>query len=157
MAEAAVVETPVVKKERAPLAPPRMVWAEQARNVHVVTTEQGTRLEELFSPGYWSSVAIKFTPWDRIEVRAEDGEFYAELLVLSCERNWAKVKLLLEVKLNAADIRPDQGAGVITHRIEWKGPHHKWCVIRNGDNEMLKSQMDKTEANAWLTGHLKSV
>lgn len=138
------------------LAAPRRVFADQARNIHVVTPEAGTPIEVVLSPDYWSTVAMNMTPWDRIEVRAEDGAYYAELLVLSCDRNWAKVKLLSKHSLTAEDTIPDPGVQT-HHQIKWRGPHHKWSVVRNSDNAVLKDKMEKGEANTWLMEYLKAM
>lgn len=154
MSDEAVTTQP---KPRAPLISPRLQEAEYERRVFVATPEAGTKLEEMLSPGYWAHVAPRLTPWSRIEVRAEDGAFYAEMLVLSCERNWAKMFVLNKYDLIPADLMMMPSASD-EFKIEFAGPHHKWRVVRLSDKEVLRTgYQTKEEANTWLNGHIKTV
>lgn len=131
----------------------RFNQAEYVRNIWAVTPEAGTKVEDMLDPAFWSHVAASLKPWDKIEVRAEDGTFYAELLVLQSARNWAKVRLLSRVELK--DAMPE-GREVDGHIIKWAGPHAKWRVIRSTDNAVIHEKAEsEAAANKWLTDHLR--
>ena len=143
--------------------PGRVKLAESARNYWVVTVEQGTTREEILKPEFWALVGKTFRPYDRIELRADDGTFFAEYLVLSADRAWAKVEELRWVALGTKDVSLTQAAGAdlrARYKVEWRGPHLKHCVERkDGANvERLKEGFsDKAEATVWLESHLKTI
>lgn len=143
--------------------PGRVKTAEAARNTWVVTVEQGVTREDIKRPEFWSLVSKTFRAYDRIEVRSDDGSFFAEYLVLTADRAWAKVHELRyetlgtqDVSLTAAhlaDLRQ-------RYAVKWNGPHLKHCVERTVDGkvERLKEGcQDKAEAQTWLDDHLKTV
>lgn len=143
--------------------PGRCKPAEVARNWWVVTVEQGVTREDLRRPEFWALVAAKFKPYDRVEARCDDGTYFAEYIVLSADRAWAKMHELRfealgtqDVSLteaNAADIRK-------RYEIKWRGPHLKHCVERKDGSavERLKEGcQDQAEASQWLEEHLKTV
>lgn len=71
----------------APITTSRITLAEYARNIFVVTPEHGTPFEDILKPSYWlhvaDTVSMRLRPYDRIEVRPEDGSYFAELIVRS--------------------------------------------------------------------------
>lgn len=146
----------VLEKPRAViLQPSRMRESEYERTDYCATAELGTRLQDILKPEYWAHCAAQFKPYDHIEVRVDDGSWIAFLLVLQSERNWAKVFLISSHDLTGVDVKevaPEE------YLIEWKGPQHKWSVIRNADKEMVKTKCaDKDEAQTWLKQHLRAV
>jgi hypothetical protein len=137
----------VEKKEVVPsLAPDRMQVGDFVRQVVCVTVEVGTRPEWLLDPKFWAHVANKVRPYDRIEARCDDGEFFAEYLVLQRGPQWLKVKQLSMHKLGA-DVVED---GVnLTHDVMFLGPKLKWCVVRKSDKARVQEGIeDKAEAFA---------
>jgi hypothetical protein len=43
------------------------------------------------------------------------------------------------------------------HKVEWKGPHHKFCVIRLSDSTMLHTgSATRALADDWLRNHEKA-
>jgi len=132
------------------LTEPRIKGAEYERNTWVVNAEQGTTVSDVLEPLYLSCVSQRLSPYDRIEVRIDTGEWMLELLVLGCGRNFAKVCLLHKHELEPTEFELPAAQ---KHKIEWKGPQHKWCVIRLADGEMLFRGMDKGEAAAALERH----
>ena len=129
--------------------------AEFWRNLFAVNPEYGTTIEDMLKEGYWAHVAAKLRPWDKIEVRAEDGSFYAELMVRDAGRNWAKVVLLSLVKFEAV---PDQELVIDQNfKVKWMGPHRKWAAIRMKDNMVLKDGMlDKPSVLKYIENHVKA-
>ena len=143
--------------------PGRVKSAEIARNFWVATVEQGVTREDLKRPEFWALVGKNFKPYDRLEVRADDGTFFAEYVVLSADRAWAKVQELSFHMLGTQDVSLTE-AQAKEHRarfsVEWRGPHLKHCVERKDGSkvERLKEGIsDKAEASQWLESHLKTV
>lgn len=143
--------------------PGRVKIAEAARNYWVVTVEQGTTREEILRPEFWSLVSKNFRPYDRIEVRSDDGIFFAEYLVLSADRAWAKVHELKWTALGTSDVSLTEALAAEQrqrHTIVWRGAHLKHCVERkDGEKvERLKEGcQDRAEAQTWLESYLKTV
>lgn len=159
MTEAIKTETPA-KAETArkvqELNPSRMKECEFERTTYVATAHEQTQPEDLLEPEYWSHVAEKLKPWDKIEARADDGSWYAEYLVLDTSCRWARLALLAKYDLTTSDVSLSQAARD-EYKIEWKGPARKFCVIRNSDNAMVhEGEQTKVGAHQWLINRLKS-
>lgn len=141
------------EKKLTTLMPARMKLAEYERQDWVVNAEEGTKISDILEPNYWAHVAAKFKPYDAIEVRAEDGSWIANFIVLGCDRNWAKVHLLSEHMLSTADVSLTQAT---KHLVKWRGPEHKWSVIRLSDSQVLKTSFtSKDDACRWVIEHEK--
>ena len=132
------------------LASNRLHLAEHRRNIFDVVPEHGTPFDALMDSGYWAHVSAKLKPGDRIEVRAEDGSYYAELIVQDAGRLYAKVAVLTHVKLDAVEVK-EGGLSLDGYEVAWKGPQLKWCVLRGKDR--LKDNMTKGEAIHWMQSH----
>lgn len=139
----------------------RFKSAELVRLVHDIVPEAGTPFEDILKPEYWAHVAQSLRPWARIEVRAEDGSYFAELLVVNCGRLWAKVAVLRKVDLGdmaseAVPANPDPSFSVM-----WRGPHAKHAVMRlgkAGGKEVLREGFEtKDEAATWMADHIKAL
>lgn len=133
------------------LNPQRMKLAEYERQEWVCNAEEGTTIHDILDPQYWAHMAPQMRPYDRIEVRIDTGEWFAELIVLSCERNWARVHLLRceELASPTEDMLPTS-----KFKVEWKGPQRKWEVIRLADSEAIQSGLaDRQAANMWLRNY----
>jgi hypothetical protein len=143
--------------------PGRVKLTEQARNSWFVTVEQGTTRQELQRPEFWALVAKNFKPGDRIEVHVDDGIYFAEYLVLTADRAWAKVHELRYEPLGTQDVSlTAANATDVRNRysVKYHGTHLKHCVERkDGEKvERLKEGFqDKAEATIWLENHLKTV
>jgi len=143
-----------VKAKREPQATPtRTQLAEFQRQDWCHNASEGTTLADIQSDSYWALMAAQFKPYDRIEVRLDTGEWLAELLVLQCERTWAKVHLLKAYELTAVDDVPISNR----HKVEWKGPQRKWTVIRGSDMAVVRESFaSRSEANDWLSSYEKA-
>lgn len=136
------------------LSPNRMQMAEFGRNIHLVTAESSEHPDDFLQPEFWAHVAKNFAPFDHIELRTDDGQYWAEFLVLSCDQQWAKVELLREVKL------PEVAEAVADERfaVKWKGPHLKWCVIRASDSSIVhEGDPDKATAQGWMESYVRTI
>lgn len=143
------------KKRVAVIMPARCGLAESKRQDWVIDAELGHTVDDIQDPAYWGHIAASMSPLDHIEVRAEDGSWLANLIVRYCERNYAKVHLVDVINL---DINTDAPASSIKHKVEWKGPHNKFCVIRVSDAQLLHSGCKtREEASSWLKSHEKGL
>lgn len=139
---------------RRTLSTDRFEIAQARRNVWDVIAQHGTAFEDLLDPRYWTNVGPQLKQWDHIEVRCEDGSFYAELIVEDRGARYAKVAILNHVELQVGD--PEGPALPAGYEITYKGPHTQWCVIRDG--EPLRDKFPNLgSAQAWLNEHLRAV
>ena len=126
----------------------RIRLAEYERQDWTATVEESTTIEDILQPGFWSMIAVKMKPFDHIEVRSDDCSWMATFLVTECERNWAKTVLLTRYDLTKG-AQSDFTSTI--HRVDWKGPHFKWTVIRIKDGEKVKTGCSsRFEAEDWL-------
>jgi hypothetical protein len=147
-----VADKPAVKSERI-LNPQRMGLAEHLRQQWMVNAEEGTTVEDVLDPQYWSHMAAQLQPYDRIDVLLETGEWLLELLVINRGRNWAQIHLLHKYDLEQ---RSETMPAAQKHRIEWKGPQRKHAVIRIADSQVIQDGFSsKLEAGVWLANHEK--
>lgn len=141
------------KKREISLLDDRINYAEFLRQDFVVNAEEGTTIEDVLKPAYWQHVqgTKGFKQFDHIEVRQETGEWVAELMVVSPLKGSFHVHLLKmhelpppgAIELKAAD-----------YRVEWKGPQHKYSVIRKAGGEYVQDGFaDKEAATRWLANH----
>lgn len=145
------------RKPPTALSPERFKNAEFERQVHVANADEGTQPGDLLSADYWSHAAAQMKPWDRIEVRANDGTWFAELLVLDVSRNWAKVAMLSLTKLTSIDVSQSGAQAALPYRVEYKGPQLKWVVIRKTDQEVVHSGETSVEgATLWMNERIKA-
>jgi len=150
MSEAEKKEAP----KRAPMiTATRMRPAEYERQAWVANIEYGVELAEIVTPGFWAHMANKLRPYDHIEARSDDGTWIAHLIVTGCDRTWARVVVDRVVKLTSKDVSDTQAVQQ-QHRVEWKGPHNKFTVIRNSDNEPVRTGFTtKEDAAMWQREH----
>ncbi len=141
------------EKREVSLTPTRMKPAEYNRTVYSISIEHGITKEDMSQPKFWAHVASSLRPYDRIEAFAEDGSFYSELLVIACDRTWARVQLLSYHDLTKVTM--DLGAVFDEYLITFKGPKG-WCVIRKSDNSVLNDKMlSEEDGKKWLEVHLR--
>ena len=140
-------------KSKPQLHPGRFALAEHKRNVYFITPADGTTLEEVLDPLYWSHVASRFRPTDRVEVHAEDGSFFAELTVREAGRQHATLVPLRVVEFEKLKQEPDRAG----FAVQWKGPHLRWCVVRLADDQIVKGECGaRDEAMQWLASNNRS-
>lgn len=127
-------------------------------NAWDVTVERGTILEDVLDTDYWKHIAVKLRPHDTIEVLAEDGSWYARLLVINADRLWARVfKLEYHDLTNSHEGMPKTQEE--EYDITWTSMG-KYALIKKG-GQGLPSLKDgfqtKLEALTWLDGHLRTL
>ena len=131
--------------------------AEHARTVWAVNVESAITMADLTRPDFWSHVANKFNAFDRLEIRPDDSSYWAELLVVACDRVWAKVLVLRHYQLTEAQ-KEDAAAAIDTgFEVKHRG-HLRWCVIRKSDSEPIKENFgSRREAQLYLEDYLLTV
>ena len=130
------------------IMPHRFLVGQGARNVWRAHIENGHTCANLQEPEYWKHMARRLTPGDLIEVLAENGSFYGELLVRACDKSWAKVAVISWHDFDEAVIESTK------LDVAWKGPVNKHCVVRLSDGEILaKSFQTKDEGLAWIAAN----
>lgn len=155
-ASEAATAVPKVDLRARMLPPQRIQLAETWRQDWVVNAEVGTQIEEVLDPGYFALMCGAFQPMDRIEIRAESGDWLAELVVLQVERTWCRTHLLHFYKLAGAVGDLPQAAP--RHKIEHKGTMKKWTVIRIADGATIQDGFaTKEQANAWLGTYERTI
>ncbi len=153
---AAEAKPEVAKKRAVVLDPQRKQGAEYVRNDWVVNAEQGTEVDDVLAPGYWSHVAGSLSAYDRIEVRIDTGEYLLELLVKQCGRNWAQVALLHHHDL-IGEVKTGEAVDSDFEAV-WKGPHLKWCVLRKSDDQLLEQKLGtRGAADAWIISYERTI
>lgn len=106
----------------------------------VATVEHGVTREDILRPDFWAQTALKLKPYNRIDVQADDGSFFAEYLVLTCDKTYATLKELSWTELNTAKEAPNE-----EFYPKWGGPHLKWRIIRSSDNEAVMEMLDSKD------------
>lgn len=134
--------------------PSRFKPADGVRNVWVVVPEEGVPYASLLDGSYWSHISEKLRPMDRIEVLPEDGSYFAELIVRGSGRQYANVVELRKVQLDTVAVTsPDN-----KYEVAWRGPHHKFCVVRTADKTSMQTGFDnKDAALSWLSSNIRSL
>lgn len=136
------------------LPPQRRQLADFGKQHHVVTVEAAEFTEDFLKPEFWALVAKEFKVGDTIEIRDDGMTFWAEYLVLGCGATWAKVS-----KLRSYALVPEEQRSVAPDfKVEYKGPHRKYCVIRLSDKSIVhEGEQDAAAANRWLESYAKTV
>lgn len=144
--------TPALKTLRAP----RFQQAATAINDWSASIEFGHSLTDILVPEYWGHFATQLRPFDKIRCCAEDGSFYAELLVRRTGRQMAIVEMLLSKDLTADTSKADAIEEAKNFDIGYV-PAHKFRVVRRVDKEVVgKGFETEAEARTWLlTDYLK--
>jgi len=139
------------KREAPSVHPSRVKLAEYERQEWVVDAPEGTTDRDLENPAFWAHIAAKFIPYARLEIRAHDGSWIGEAIVLSCGRTWAKVAVLNMYQL----FKENESLDVpVDHEVKWRGPGKKHTVERISDGAVLVEGIQtKIEALEWLHNH----
>lgn len=116
--------------------------ASYARNRFRVTAVAGSTLEDFMSARAWVHVSNLMKPLDIVEVAAEDGAFYAELLVRSVTATDVKVAVIHYLDLSeavATNVSSDD------YEVLYRGKA-RWSILTKPDKRVIKDQMESKEA-----------
>ena len=129
--------------------------AEFVRNVFAVTLPIGTPFEEVTKPEFWAHTAAKFHPTDRVEIMDAECTYFAEAIVISCARNWAKLSVLRFNELSES--KPHVSTNVAERdkfKVDWT-QNTKARVVRIADKQVIKEFVpSKADAEKWLTTYI---
>ena len=135
------------------LQPNRINTQDFNRNWWVATVEPHITREDLLVPSFWANIAVQFKQFDRVEVRTDDGQYFSEYLVLSCDRTSAYLKELTWVDLSEKTTSKSP-----EYETKWRGPHAKFSVIRIKDSSVMVEKLEsKPEAETWLVEYLRKI
>jgi len=135
----------------------RMKSGDFVRTLWVATVEMGVTRDDLKNPTFWSHVAAQLRPYDRIEVRCDDGTFFADYLVIACERTYAKVKELSWVSLTSSDVAMTEES-LEKFEYKYRGPHSMHSIVRKSDSKvMVEHKQTKEDALKWLKEYKHTV
>lgn len=112
----------------------RFQLAEFSRAVYQVVPEHGVAWEQVLQPEFWAHVARRVKRYDRIEVIAEDGSYYGDLLVTDTRRGGLIVEPLFFKGLEGP---AERVIDMDDYEIRYKGKHWQWTVIRKSDNHAV--------------------
>lgn len=136
----------------APILPAKVQPAESVQSRWLVTAAAGTTRGDILTPEYWSHAAMMLRPFHLIDVQCEDGSFFAQYIVISCDSNWARLyelhyyDLTQVIKLSEKALNKMKEEYIVKHR----GPKG-WSVIRVGDDALMKEGLQtEAEAGAWI-------
>lgn len=134
--------------------PNSLQLAEHARNIWSLEVPMGVQPDDLLEPSFWAHHSGKLAPYDKIEVRAKDGTWYQELIVMDSSRAWARVRPLLDaVRFSSADVSQSETAQSeyeIVHRAQ-----HMWSVVRKKDRQVVhEGERQRDGAETWLKDNL---
>lgn len=152
MSDAAVAEKPRIVRK---ITPDRVHPAEQVVWPLVVNAEPETTKEDLTDTAYWMHVTRWMRSGSRIDVRADDDSWLAEMYVRAVGENWADVVILHFHKLGASEVQADTAA---KFEVRHRGHQDQWCIVRKSDNEVIRRGMPTRErANTELTDYMKAL
>lgn len=141
----------------------KLKQADYVRNLFAVTLPFGIKFEEVLNPEYWAHTASKLHPTDRIEIMDEEGTYFAEVMVISCAKNWAKVSVLRFNELSEAipEAKAEGVKGIEDRKNEFKidwTQASKARVIRISDRQVIQENFpSKADAEKWLVSYLTSM
>jgi len=136
-----------------PHATKKIEQAEYMRTVWHDVPAPGTPFESVLDPKYWQHVSGFLKPRDRIEVDAEDGSYFAELMVIDAGRLYAKVELMRKHDFAAPGV---EAATDSPYEIKWAG-RAKWRVLRKADRAPVRDGFnDRESAELWAAAHAKA-
>lgn len=138
----------------ATLSPNRLRDAENLFRSYGVELPAGHTLKDALDPAYWAHKADTLRPHDMIRIIPEEGDYFAEAVVVSAGRGFANLKLLRHVSL------VEEGS-TATNQVEeqmivkWVSPANKFGVIRKSDGVRLREGfIAKADAQRWATDYL---
>jgi hypothetical protein len=144
-AEPAVLQVPF-----RPLPTPRLKVLRSSEsdfgNQFGAVTSTGTPFEHVLRPDFWSLHAMKLRVGDTIEIHTDDQTYFGRLLVRSVDGTGAnKTRAsVAQLELHHFD-QLERNDAALTHKVEHRGPHLKWSVIRIADGKVVKDGYESKE------------
>lgn len=144
-----------------PFEPARLSVATFRREIYDFIAPRGLTPEQILEPGRWMRMAQLLKPWDHVELRSDEGSFYAELLVTAVDANGVHFAILPSgVSLGGVGAAGSAKRAESGEYIKHLGPFQQWAAVRGeGDKMEVIQDQFKTEALAasWLGSYLATV
>ena len=139
------------------LRPELLKGAEFERIIHTATIPPGIALSSVVRSDFWAHCAGKVKQYARIECRAQDNKWFAELMVHTVGKQELGIWVLRYIDLEAQAVEaretPKEDG---SHTVSF-APKHRWRVIRDSDGAVIhKDEATEDAAKAWLEEHLKT-
>lgn len=126
----------------------RLKQAQFERNVFVLYVENHVTLADVLKPIFWTHIATKLKPKDRIEVEPDNATWFAEFRVLAAASNWAKV---IPLRIQQLDGEPVVATALEEYYVKWASQTLKHQVHRRADKAVVASKFDTSEqAMEWI-------
>lgn len=144
------IQAQINSQQNLPLPSRCFKQAEVARVEYHAVIPVGIPFKNINDPKYWSNCAMMMRQLTKIEVVAEDMSYYAEGIVVSCNKVGAVIRWV-----NYHDWSPKEGEDSGEQdlysqdelEVGWGGPTQKWRIIRTSDNQVIESGIaEKSEA-----------
>lgn len=146
-------------KPQPKLTPNRLKSAEYTVLRYHVVPEAAVTLEQVQNKTFFTHCANKLKPGNEITVEAEDGSYWAWLLVRSVTGPEVVTETLLAKQFN----KIERGSIIVgDYFTQWGGTHDKWRVMRKSASDQVPviiSSGHDTEIKAvsWITEHQKAL
>lgn len=124
-----------------PITAERIKDAENVILHKVVNCDVGTEVDHLLDPTYWTHTAAMLQRRAHIEAYGHDGTWMAHLLVVGCDRLWARVKLLGYYDLTDGVSAPVDESISEPYYAKWLGDQDLWGVVRRSDQRKMEGDI----------------
>jgi hypothetical protein len=117
-------------------------------NLHAATLEAGSPFDHALDPNFWTNVTTMLRASDRIEVHSDDSCFFGLLYVRAVAGGGgakATVSVAKILHTEFGDL-PTTTSAPPLYRVEHKGPHFEWTVIRLSDGKHMVEHLATREA-----------
>ena len=142
-----------------PLDASRVRAESHAWLVHNVTVPKGTPMEHLLVPSFWRRCGGRFHRHDRLEVTTDDGEYFAELMVLAVDDGKGVIMqalrgvALFEVAGLFDNVAHPNKEGL---QGRYGGPQMKWCVGNAKGEVLVEGLPDAASVRGWIENKMRS-
>jgi hypothetical protein len=129
-------------------------------NLHGCTAPAGTPFEDVLAPDYWCLVAPMLRVGDWIRILVDDGQYEGLITVRAVSGPGAGRQnnraVVAKLQFWTFDPVADPTMRPVSHRVEYRGTHLKFCIVRNSDGETTKDGFgSEDEARSALTALLR--
>lgn len=139
------------------LNPIRMKGAEFLRVDAVAIAHANTLPADLLKPDYWAHVAKELRPRAHVEVWADDGSWYAEVLVREVGRAYCRVHLKTVINFDEQNAAQSKAIEFGGYRVVHRGEFAQWSVIRLSDNQVMREELGTQGAAVdWVNERIKA-
>jgi hypothetical protein len=115
-------------------------------NLHAATLEAGTPFEHALDSAFWCNCTLR--PSDQIQIHVDDGRYYGLIYVRSVAGGGGAKTTVSVAKLSYVEFDglPTATSAPPQYRVEHKGPHFEWTVVRLADGKHMLEHLASREA-----------